>query len=335
MTDIQHRLWGRGEIVPLPVGRHVELGDLWRFHLDGYRVTVDTSKGGSVVSLLHRGVELLSDVTFGDQLQLACFGPRQSDPQHSNPTQAGAEGMEDGLWRASPILVRGVPRPNTYVVEVSPLDWYRRDAAGMKTPGGSHAVIWRDLILGMMLEFDYLSISGLIRCESTIRVPGAVHVELGVYHALPALCCVPPLTRQWSYDAQRDIAADRTDYIAAEGAAGRPPRFMFPSQNGIGVVNYGGPILASDDGQHAIGLFGVGDEVGGCNTRSIMMAFPGRWKPGGQPAPAYTAALRVERTPLAAGENVFVTWICVGTLKEVKALMRRMAGPWPEQGGPR
>lgn len=279
----------------------------------GITAEVSLVAGAAVWRWTYGGYQYLNHFDYGREMQAAMFFP---DPNPLNPTEAGDANSYPALpfWRrhGSPVISASVSGASISTRTV-PLEWEPYNAGG----GPDHPALWHNLVLGKEVVLGYNNRPGVAKYTTVVNAPSAVDAKM---IEAPVVFVRSELSSLHTYDATHGQLSTRS--LAACSAQSASASLYY-------YQDAGGPIAATPDGAHALGIY----VRGGTNPNASIVST----RCGGTAGETGTdtvalQALHVGRIP--AGESRYDAYVVTGTLTEVEQSMTWLASGAPIQPPP-
>lgn len=289
--------------------------------VSGGGVTIGSNRiaGGAAWSWVHNGVEHLDTADYGRLLQAALFFTAPSSPwnapKQANPTEGGGQNSSLGtaapLRHGSPLLLAENPTATTQSTRAIPLEWLEENWGGSTTA----PVIWPQVAMGKDITLDFAGLGPVVKYETVLSLPGALNYWPGLPPLVPprqpSIVCptgyMPAsFNRFWRYEPGED--ADPVQVLPGAGSENRL-KFRFIESPVAFPSGYGSVIITNEEETHGMGVYAVADNAGGTATSMNLIWMPNNtsiWE-------VWTG-----RSSFPAGETRFRTYICSGSLADIK-----------------
>jgi hypothetical protein len=270
---------------------------------DEVRLAANLAAGGAVSELWWDRRQFVNNWDYGRQIQIACN--LRPVAETDNPTEGGDEygppGVAPAAWaHGSPLLSAQVVG-KVLTTSCHPLQWSPETFGG----GPTRPVMWRGTF-AKRVELDWHGRPHLIRWDTTAHFPNdESYLDLEIVTAY----LTADFSAFYTYDAATSSLEQITDLDMGQ--------CHDPSVDVRQRPDAGGVILATDDGQHALGVYrrapnGEENAFGLCN---FVMAEGGEYGPG-------TSKWNLLHRPpagIAAGQYTWTAFLLVGTLADAVA----------------
>ncbi|QRK10399.1 hypothetical protein JQX13_10060 [Archangium violaceum] len=308
----------------------------WMLSLAAGAITVTSNAvaGGAVWEWRHNGKQYINNHDYGRLLQAAIFSACPTTEDCRNPTEAG-----DGTGDPTPVPARAhgspvvafVNEPTSQYTESIPLEFVPGRVGG----GADNPILYKDVRIAKRITPNYNGMPNVARYTTYITVPRAVSratVEI------PTAYLTADLDNFYTYDVVLDEqgATPGPRKVTPpgetlEGMSAPCADRLLPGQTIANVhfeplSGFGGVIISNAAKDKAMGIYGAKPAQGGSVSAFGMWSFLCDTNDtstlGGSPNTTKFSA--VNGAGLAAGQNVYDTWLISGSFEEVRSAMRRL-----------
>ena len=298
------------------------------FELNGSEVTVKSNlaAGGTIWELWWNGKQFVNHLDYGREIQSSL----SFSDGAAGPTEGGDQlaGDDKNFMHGAPIASYSnsiTSSAKTQSTRAIPLEWFNNYFNGGLSGVPVAYANWqlgKDIILDDTTidlgvnqygaDYSYLN-NQVIRYKTVLNTP----IQLtNANIEIPTAYLTNEFTRTYTFDATVWSLRDATVEISNSDYTNMGTGIFYKSY----TVSSGGVICANSTLTHAIGIYGSTPETGGdvdCFTL---------WKFGiiTNPDTVKWSACSGPAKTINSGENVYQTFICVGTMQEVQIEMRRL-----------
>jgi hypothetical protein len=311
------------------------------------KLVADLSAGGAISELWWNGKQFVNDSDYGRQIQTALF--YQTPAGVMNPTEAGDRygwpNVESsaGWAHGSPLISNTVSTDpstgtKTLFTATHPLQWDPELLGGDR----NHPVMWRGIFRKNVdvdwAAADWRATPHVVRWRETIVFPAGTTYTADAGGNKPELEVLTAylngeFSSSYLYNAESNATENVTEEVknfghVVENGAGRC--WSWYDTNGSKLfIQRGGPILATDDGQYALGVYrnasaGEFAQVTQARDNHYRLCRYNEAAPGGQYGDrTYKWSVLYNRDPFIGGTEVpFTLYLVVGTVEQVTAHMK-------------
>lgn len=276
-------------------------------------VTIESNgcTGGALWRWTHNGTQYLNNGDFGRQMQIAFVEDAyDTSGMTRNPTEAGDVhshvGIRPGARHGSPLLAIH-NSGSTQITRAIPLEFIPEFHGG----GVDNPVVYPDVVLGKDITLNFNGMGSVARFTTQVTVPNTLP---RAQMAIPSIHLRAAFNTFWTHDARTRTTTNVTSNV---------PRCL--NQNYTFAVDHGGVIIATPDGNQAMGVYGVSLSEGGSVYYFTLWNFSDCYGDGtGEFSSNLSKMDAAYGDGIPAGSSSYNTWIITGTLAQVTAQMNAL-----------
>jgi len=182
--------------------------------------------------------------------------------------------------------------------------------------GPDNPLIWRDVVLGKDLLFDFNGLGSVVRYTTYFSLPSRIDT---VYLYEPIITLRAVFNRFWVYYADSDVLQEVTDQMPAPCSDESPlGQYAFSP-------DFGGVIVSDSPATHAFGVYGVKVSQGGSIT-DLAVLKQNCWGDGGASENDldHSRIDVIRNASLPEGESTYNVYVVTDTVQNARLKMRQL-----------